>query len=393
MGNKPKYRIIYEELSEKIRSGLLKPGCKLMTEKELSEQYQVSRITSKNAMTLLEHDGLIVRKQGSGSFVADRRSSFEDRETDIQAKKAVDEETDGGNSVCPDRISEESQPLTIGVLFDTFDYAFGCRILKGIEAACSQRNIYMYFRCTDSNMELERKYINDFIDHGVDGLIVMCVHNDIYDERILRLTLDDFPIILIDRDMANVNIPCVASDNYKAAKELARKVLDRGHQYVSIVSYADENTSTIQNRIHGVQDALQEKKILYNPELNVMGIRNYSQVNIMSDIQWKEGEKAICEFMSSHPEITAYLAVQCISGILTMEAARSLGKKDDVEVVFFDGPEGNYYPKPYYARVIQDELSMGEEAVIRLLARIYGENVEKNIVVPYEIVTREESFR
>ena len=46
-----------------------------------------------------------------------------------------------------------------------------------------------------------------------------CLHDmDVNDERILRLTLDDFPIILIDRDMANVNIPCVASDNYKAAK-------------------------------------------------------------------------------------------------------------------------------------------------------------------------------
>lgn len=361
MGNKPKYRMIYEELSEKIKSGLLKPGCKLMTEKELSEQYQVSRITSKNAMVLLERDGLIVRKQGAGSYVAEDTKEAEDKNL-------------------------EGNTITIGVLFDTFDYAFGCGILKGIEEACSQRNIYMYFRCTNSDIELERKYINDFIDHGVDGLIVMCVHNDIYDERILRLTLDNFPIILIDRDMANVNIPCVSSDNYGAAKNLAEKILERGHPYVSMVSYTDEHTSTVQNRIRGVRDALQERKILFDPSLNVMGIRNCSQVNDLSDVQWKEGEKIIREFMISHPEITAYLAVQCISGIMTLEAARSLGK-EDIEVVFFDGPKGSFYPKPYYARVIQDEYSMGREAVICLLDRIRGEDVEKNIVVPYEIVT------
>ena len=35
MEKKPKYRVIYEELSDKIRNGTYRPGQRIMTEKEL----------------------------------------------------------------------------------------------------------------------------------------------------------------------------------------------------------------------------------------------------------------------------------------------------------------------------------------------------------------------
>lgn len=368
MEKKPKYRVIYEELSDKIRNGTYSPGQRIMTEKEVSEQYEVSRITSKNALSMLEQAGLIVRKRGAGSYVADSVS--------LQAE------------VPEKKVSSEGKKITIGVLFDSFDYTFGCGILEGIEKICSERDIYMYFRRTNSDISLERKYINDFIDHGVDGIIVMCVHNDIYDERILRLTLDDFPVILLDRDMANVNIPCVATDNYAAAKDLAEKLIDRNHRYVSIISSEDENTSTIRNRIQGVQAALQERKILYDPALNITGIRSHLGKDMSADEQWEAAKRMIKDFMEEHPDITAYMAVQGPAGVMALEAAQSLGRTDDMEISFFDGPERSYYPKPYYARVIQNEELMGENAVLCLLKRIRGEQVEKNIVVPYQIVTK-----
>ena len=54
---------------EQIQSGELAPESRVPTEKELSEKYQVSRITSKRALTELEQNQLIYRIQGSGSFV------------------------------------------------------------------------------------------------------------------------------------------------------------------------------------------------------------------------------------------------------------------------------------------------------------------------------------
>lgn len=57
-------------LRQKIASGRFKAGEKLPTERELSETYGVSRVTVRDALGRLKHDGIIVSRQGSGGFVA-----------------------------------------------------------------------------------------------------------------------------------------------------------------------------------------------------------------------------------------------------------------------------------------------------------------------------------
>ncbi|MFA5354990.1 MAG: GntR family transcriptional regulator, partial [Thermodesulfovibrionales bacterium] len=53
-----------------ISSGRLKPGQKIPTEEELCRQYEVSKITVRQAINNLASDGLIVKVQGKGTFVA-----------------------------------------------------------------------------------------------------------------------------------------------------------------------------------------------------------------------------------------------------------------------------------------------------------------------------------
>jgi GntR family transcriptional regulator len=66
----PMYHQLKELVLEKIESGEWSPGHKLPTEAELSYEYGVSRITVRHAMQLLQNQGLLERKQGRGTFVA-----------------------------------------------------------------------------------------------------------------------------------------------------------------------------------------------------------------------------------------------------------------------------------------------------------------------------------
>ncbi|CAH0119238.1 HTH-type transcriptional repressor NagR [Paenibacillus sp. CECT 9249] len=56
-------------IMNKINDGEWKVGDKIPSETELCEQYNISRITARRAMTELEHEGLIERKPGKGTFV------------------------------------------------------------------------------------------------------------------------------------------------------------------------------------------------------------------------------------------------------------------------------------------------------------------------------------
>ena len=65
----PLYVLLMEELETSIRNGVYKPGDKIMTEAEMAKEYGVSLITVRKAVGSLMEKGLVVRKQGKGTFV------------------------------------------------------------------------------------------------------------------------------------------------------------------------------------------------------------------------------------------------------------------------------------------------------------------------------------
>ena len=67
----PAYLQIEEQLADRIEAGEFAPGDVLPTERELTRQLGVSRMTVRAAMDRLVQRDLIVRRQGSGTFVAD----------------------------------------------------------------------------------------------------------------------------------------------------------------------------------------------------------------------------------------------------------------------------------------------------------------------------------
>ena len=64
-----KHQYIYDVLCRDILNGVYKPGQVLPTEKELAGHFKASRPTIARAMRELQHEVLIIRRQGQGTFV------------------------------------------------------------------------------------------------------------------------------------------------------------------------------------------------------------------------------------------------------------------------------------------------------------------------------------
>ena len=74
---------LYVELAalmrQRIRSGDLPVGARMPTLAELQQTYGVSRVTARQAMDLLDEEGLIERGAGRGTFVRDHGSPARER--------------------------------------------------------------------------------------------------------------------------------------------------------------------------------------------------------------------------------------------------------------------------------------------------------------------------
>lgn len=67
----PRYAAIKQSISDGVRDGSLKPGDRVPSEAELVEKFDVSRMTANRALRELQSAGVIVRRAGSGSFIAE----------------------------------------------------------------------------------------------------------------------------------------------------------------------------------------------------------------------------------------------------------------------------------------------------------------------------------
>ena len=146
MKRKLLYETIYNDLLDGIRNGTYPPGSRLPSEKELSEKYDVSRITSKKSLEMLADENLITRMPGRGSYVLGE----DDQKKMVQERKEIQQPGE--------------QKHLVGVVMDAFGPVFGIEILLGIEFECRKRGYDMLLKCTYGDMEEENRAVRRMVE-------------------------------------------------------------------------------------------------------------------------------------------------------------------------------------------------------------------------------------
>ena len=63
--------LVYRSLLRSIKDGLMVPGAKLPNERELAQQLNTSRTAVRTALAMMERQGLVRRRVGSGTFLTE----------------------------------------------------------------------------------------------------------------------------------------------------------------------------------------------------------------------------------------------------------------------------------------------------------------------------------
>lgn len=373
------YQKIYNDLLEGIQAQSYPPGERLPSEKELAEQYGVSRITSKKALEMLADRNIITRRPGKGSYV--REKGKVDRDKVVSLLPSIDSENKG---------------RMLGVVLDNFGMTYGCKIVKGIERECRKLNFYMVLKCTYGDMAEESKAIRELIAMGAEGIILMCVQGETYNADVLRMSVEKFPIVMVDRSLAGLPIPSVCTDNYQASRELMSVLIEKGHKEICFLSHPSMQTSSVAARFAGYLDSLLEHGLKTNEDMWLRNLKAFlPQVREGSEEEEGEEEDAsedrerMKTFIQEHPQVTGFFAVDMELGIMAYNILCDLGQDKEKEVVFFDGIKESCDSNPIFSHVVQNEYQMGTTAVKYLEDLIQGKEVPMKCDVPYKIVRGE----
>ncbi|TNJ64848.1 GntR family transcriptional regulator [Paenibacillus hemerocallicola] len=369
----PLYKQIKQYVLNNIRQSVWQSNDKIPSENELAAKFKVSRITIKNALQELIEEGLIYRIQGKGSFVSK-------------------------NGLGEPPVYRPEQRLTdnrVAYLMPRLDNRFTANLLHGIENQLAEEGCDLLFRTTGDSQETEKQLLNKLVHAGVKGVIIYPAQGQSYNEEILKLTLNEFPVVVVDRYLRGVETNYVCSDNIGGAFDATTHCIQLGHRSIGFISTFTDGTSSLEDRLAGYEKALSEHGILIDRHLRLIDLDG-KQVN--SILQEGTGHPAskeqIVTYLERNPGLSAVIAVNSSVGLTFMEAAKQLSIRvpENISVVFLDDFELSAFSAIPPTYVNQEEYTVGREAV-KLLVSVMENPRQKRrkIVVPTRLVVRESS--
>ncbi|MGM9584622.1 MAG: GntR family transcriptional regulator [Faecousia sp.] len=219
--------ILRSELQQLARQGITR----LPTEAELSQRYHMSRQTVRHALQLLEADGLILRRQGSGSYLQGTGSS-----------------------------TDTHQVAVVTTFLD--DYIFPS-ILHDVQTVLAQEGYSTLVFATENQVIRERDILTRLLDMRISAILIEGTKTALptgNDDLYQLLRAKGVPVLFLHGTYSNLSgFPCLQDDNFSGGYQLTRYLLNRGHTSIAGIFKSDDIQGP--QRYHGMISALRDSGI------------------------------------------------------------------------------------------------------------------------------------
>lgn len=211
--NFPKYILVSDYLRKSILDNTFAPGDKIMSESQICEQFEVSRQTARQAISVLENEKLLVKKRGSGTFV---------RKIDV----------------------DKNAKKNIAILTTYIDDYIFPSILTGMQNILDKYKYQMTICLTQNSISKERQQLLSLLKLGIDGLIVEGTKTalpspnlDIYRE----LNSRGIPIVFINAYHQNINANYIINNDVEGGRLCIQHLLKNGHTKIGGIFKHDDS--------------------------------------------------------------------------------------------------------------------------------------------------------
>ncbi|MFP4642820.1 MAG: GntR family transcriptional regulator [Spirochaetales bacterium] len=236
-----KYNHIYEEIRAGIVGKQFAPGDQLPTEYELCRRYSVSRPTVTRALNMLQSEGLVHRRSGSGSYVST-----------VPEQRLETSHMYFGLLIPKLGVTEIFEPICASIAQQSRANKF--HILWGDSAAHGDVSV----------IEAAEDTCRRYIEANVSGVFFVPLelvegHREANQRIAETLEEANVPVVMLDADYLpfpeRSRFDLVGIDNVHAGYRLTRHFLDQGARRVDYL-YRHNSAQTIFARIRGYRSAL-----------------------------------------------------------------------------------------------------------------------------------------
>lgn len=227
-----KHTILSQWLREKISNNTFPVGEKIPSENELARQFHFSRQTVRQAIGDLVAEGILLREQGSGTYV----------------------------SIPPLRPFQE-KTMRIGVITTYLDDYIFPSIIHGIEEVLTEEGYTMVLGITHNKLSDEENCLQKLIASGVDGLIVEGTKSALYNTNetfYTGLREKNIPTVFINGYYSNYTGSYIVMDDRRAGEILTDILLEKGHKNIGGIFKSDDMQGL--KRFEGMQLSLKKQK-------------------------------------------------------------------------------------------------------------------------------------
>ena len=234
--NVAKYQQVVEWIRQCLDTGKLQTGDKLESENEIGLRFGISRQTVRHALSILEREGIIESRQGSGNYVLPVKEVSESSpRKNMNSKTAVVVSTYVNGYIFP-------------------------KIIQGMEKVLEKENWKIRITFTHNRYETERKVLTQLIeDEDVDGLIIEPARTGLPSpnlEYYRKLQERGIPIVFFHSYFREMDIPHVSIDDKRAGYLAAEHLIEQGHRKIAGIFKLDDGQG--QRRFSGYMQALSE---------------------------------------------------------------------------------------------------------------------------------------
>jgi LacI family transcriptional regulator len=300
-----------------------------------------------------------------------------DLETQRKVEAAIEALDYVPNRVARGLLSQKT--ATIGLIVPDVVNPFFSPVVRGAETTARKAGYRVLLCNSEGDLRLEREYIEDLVSHRVEGLL-LAPASDHSRHSVFPLLRRDFPVVLIDRALPDLDCDLVVSDSASGARRLVEHLIAIGHRDIAHVTDADD-TSTGRERLRGYQEALAGAGIVYREDLV-----------FRATVDQIGGYRAAQQVLMLDPLPTAIFTVNNMTVVGAMQALRERGMSvpEDMALVCFDDVEHLAVLSPFLTVIDQPAETIGSLGAQLLLERISGKagNRSRRIVLQTDLVVR-----